>query len=245
MEIRPLDSQLCTPVPQQLPSTTGTITCWSRIPAPALLVKELLSSQRAISRPEMLTYSREGADQPLRGGSPPSCGFQEHPGTRTLGAHVAPHPAALWHEVSGLEPAEAAKTESRLFTGKQFSLVFSHVWLQHTGLRAMPGEGHRGRWETEIFCVLPARLLEFNDGDPSNLIFRFTRNRPSGETKQLHGRMQERASLLGFPTKTPSALLSNLSITDHLSLPYAKQPSKHKAGRDGSFMSLNAFTSLT
>lgn len=58
-EIHLLHSHLCTPVPQQLPSTTGTIKCWSRIPTPALRVEELLNSQRVISHPEMLAYSRE------------------------------------------------------------------------------------------------------------------------------------------------------------------------------------------
>ena len=185
------------PIPQHLPSTAGTVKHCT-IPTPVLQVEELQSSQRAILCPETLTYSREGAEHPLRGGLPPSCGFQEHPGSRT------PHPAALWHEASGLESAEAVETESRLFTGKQFSLVCSHVWLQHTGLHAMPGEGHGGGRETEIFCVLPARLEQFDDGDPLNPIYSFTRNRSSRETEQPHGRTQKRSSLLGFLTNAPS-----------------------------------------
>lgn len=122
----------------------------------------------------------------------------------------SPHPAALWHEVSGLESAGAMETESRLFTGKQFSLVLSHVWLRHTGLPATPGGGHGGGRETEIFCFLPARLEQFGDGDPSNLIFSFTRKRPSGEAEQRRGRMQKRASLLSFPANAPSVPAKSL-----------------------------------
>ena len=49
---------------------------------------------------------------------------------------------------------------------------------------------------------------------------------------------------LAFPQMHHQSQTS-LSITGYLSLPCTKQPSKHRAGRDGSFVSLNAFATLT
>lgn len=68
-------------------SSTGVVR---RIPAPDLQVEELQSSQGAVLCPEMFTYSREGAEHPLRGRSPT---FSRLPGTPT-------HPPSTRHPPS-------------------------------------------------------------------------------------------------------------------------------------------------
>lgn len=182
-ETHPLDSCLCTPHTPAAPLG---------LPSPGAILQDSHSSsggRRAAEQPESHFLPRNthlqqrGSRATPQRRSPHLLMASRNTQAQARTEHMCPpHPAALWHEASGLESAEAAETESRLFTGKQFSLVFSHVWLRHAGLHAMPGEGHGGGWETEIFCVLPARLDQFDDGDPSHLIFSFTRNRLSGET---------------------------------------------------------------
>lgn len=179
------------------PSSSSSLLALSSTGAGFPLQNCRSRSCRATPHAEALTYSRDGEEQPLRGGSPPSCGLLEHPDTPQ--AHVAPPCCCPLAGGSGLEPAGAVQTESRLFTGKQFSLVLSHVWLQHTGPQAVPEEGHEGGWETEIFCVLPARLEQADGGDPVNLIPSFIRNRSAGKTKQPWGWMQRELLSLASP----------------------------------------------
>lgn len=175
-------------------------------------------------------------------GPPPSPGFQEHP--RTHGAHAVPHPAALWHEVSGLESTGAMETESRLFTGKQFSLVLSHVWLRHTGLPAMPeevtGEGGRQKyfvffqpgWSNSVTVTPQISVLALRETGCQE-----RQNNP------MEGCKREPLSL-AFP-QMHHLSQPRLSITDSLSPPCVKQPPEHRAGGDGGFVSLNAFAFFT
>lgn len=63
------------------------------------------------------------------------------------------------------------------------------------------------------------------------------------QNSSMEGCRRELLSL-AFPQMYHQSQTS-LSITDYLSLPCAKQPSKHRTGRDGGFVSLNAFASPT
>lgn len=155
MRLQPLHS----PCPSSSRSDTQHLP--SGIPAGFLLPLcrwRSCSTARAVSCSKPSTYSSEGAEHP-----PPE-GSHLPAASRTPQAPAALS-AAPWHEASGLGSAEAVETESGLFTGKQFSLVLSHVQLQHAGLRATPGGGQEGGQETEACCVLPARLEQFDVGD--------------------------------------------------------------------------------
>lgn len=97
-ETHPLDSCLCTPHTPAAPLHRWDCQALERscrIPIPALEVDELQSSQRAISCPETLTYSREGAEQPLRGGPPTFLWLPGTPRRRHARSTCAPLPIPL------------------------------------------------------------------------------------------------------------------------------------------------------
>lgn len=84
------------PIPQQLPSTAGIAKPWSD-PAGFPFQLWRSTSCRAAREPFLAQKHSPTAEKeqsnPSEEVPPPSCGFQEHPGAGTHGAHVPPSPS--------------------------------------------------------------------------------------------------------------------------------------------------------